>query len=424
MRSRVSAIAVVFVANGLGGPSFLPRLPERQADLGLSHAGLGVVLAGMALGALGASPLAGRAVERAGSRPVVVAAALALGASLWTAGAAPGPVALFAALALVGAADAAMDIAMNANGSAYERRSGRSVLHRLHGAWSLGALGAAGLAASAAALEVPLTLHLVAVGAAIGVGVVAVRGGLVRGREPAPAVATAPPDPVTGDGPGAAGSVDPGPGAAGSLYPRAGDRSPSRRRRIGPLVILGSATVGGAVIEGAPADWSAIRLEGLGTGPGTAALGLAAFMAGMLVGRLVGDHLTDRLGGAAVLRGGMTLVAAGLLAGALADHPAAFAVGLVLAGAGASALFPLAFSAAGTTPGVAPGTGAATVSLAARVGFLAEPVLMGALAELIGLRWAFAVVGGVALAIAAAASLIVPPVARPVDGTVTDVRAV
>ncbi len=187
--------------------------------------------------------------------------------------------------------------------------------------------------------------------------------------------------------------------------------------------MLGAAAVGGAVIEGAPADWSAIRLERLGTGPGTAALGLAAFMAGMLVGRLVGDHLTDRFGGAAVLRGGMTLVAAGLLAGALADHPAAFAVGLVLAGAGASALFPLAFSAAGTTPGVAPGTGAATVSLAARLGFLAEPVLMGALAELLGLRWAFVVVGGVALAIAAAASRIVPPVARPVDGTVTDVRA-
>ncbi|HET9610976.1 MAG TPA: MFS transporter [Acidimicrobiales bacterium] len=425
MTARASAIAVVFVANGLGGPSFLPRLPERQADLGLSHAGLGVVLAGMAAGALAASPLAGRAVERAGSRPVVVAAALALAASLWTAGAAPGPVVLFAALAVVGAADAAMDIAMNANGSAYERRSGRSVLHRLHGAWSLGALGAAGLAATAAALDVPLTLHLVAVGAAIGVGVVAVRGGLVGGREPVPVATPAPPGPGavagTGPDPAAGHPGDPGGRRSRPDTPIAGGTAP--RRRVGPLVVLAAATIGGAVIEGAPADWSAIRLERLGTGPGTAALGLAAFMAGMLVGRLVGDHLTDRFGGAAVLRGGMTLVAAGLLAGALVDHPAAFAVGLVLAGAGASALFPLAFSAAGTTPGVAPGTGAATVSLAARLGFLAEPVLMGALAELLGLRWAFVVVGGVALAIAAAASRIVPPVARPVDGTVTDVRA-
>ena len=30
MRPRASAVAVAFVANGLGGPSFLPRLPERR----------------------------------------------------------------------------------------------------------------------------------------------------------------------------------------------------------------------------------------------------------------------------------------------------------------------------------------------------------------------------------------------------------
>ncbi|MFS8583763.1 MAG: MFS transporter, partial [Acidimicrobiia bacterium] len=56
---RAGAVAVVFVANGLGGPSFLPRLPERQASLGLSDAGLGAVLVGLAVGALAASPLAG-----------------------------------------------------------------------------------------------------------------------------------------------------------------------------------------------------------------------------------------------------------------------------------------------------------------------------------------------------------------------------
>jgi hypothetical protein len=70
---------------------------------------------------------------------------------------------------------------------------------------------------------------------------------------------------------------------------------------------------------------------------------------------------------------------------------------------GTSGLFPLAFSAAATTPGLAPGTGAATVSLAARLGFLGEPLLMGAIAQAVGLRWAFLVVAGVALAVAAAA---------------------
>jgi MFS family permease len=413
----VSAVAVAFVANGLGGPSFLPRLPERQASLGLSDVGLGLVLAGMALGALAASPLAGRAVGRVGSRPMVVVAGLALAASMWTAGAAPEPVLLFASLAVIGAADAAMDIAMNANGAAYERRAGRSLLHRLHGAWSLGALAGAGLAAAAAALGVSLTWHLAAVGVVIAAGVLATRSGLVGGDAEDTAGERAG-DPVGG----AVGGAVSG-GAVDAIGPAIREGTRSARRVLGPLVVLGAATVGGAVVEGAPADWSAIRLERLGTGAGAAALGFAAFMAGMLAGRLVGDHLTDRLGGTTVLRGGMALVAAGLLAGVVVDHPAVFAAGLVSAGLGASGFFPLAFSAAGNTPGVPPGVGAATVSLTARLGFLAEPLVMGALAELVGLRWAFVAVAAVALGLAAAAGRIIPPATRLLDATtVTDVR--
>lgn len=457
MTPRLSAVAAAFVANGLGGPSFLPRLPERQASLGLSDAGLGLVLVGMALGALAASPLAGRAVGRIGSRPVLVVAALALGVSLWTAGAAPEPVVLFAALAVIGAADASMDIAMNANGAAYERRTGRSVLHRLHGAWSLGALAGAGLAAACAGLGVALTWQLAAVGVAIAAGVAATRAGLVADDADDTVAIAIPVDvAVAGGGPGTAAAVGDGSGPADGQPTTPGterpdDRAPAvpggddataaaspdgregaraerwtgvRRRLTGPLVILAAATVGGAVIEGAPADWSAIRLERLGAGHGAAALGFAAFMAGMLAGRTVGDHLTDRFGGRAVLRGGMALVAAGLLAGVAVDQPAVFALGLVLAGVGASGFFPLAFSAAGNTPGVPPGAGAATVSLAARIGFLAEPLAMGALADLLGLRWAFLVIAGLAVAISAAAGRIVPPAADVAAPTVvTDVRA-
>jgi MFS family permease len=403
---RATAVAVVFVANGLGLPSFLPRLPERQSDLALSDAGLGLVLLGAAAGALAASPLAGRAVGRLGSRPVVLVASLTLAGSLWSAGAAPTPLLLFLALAVIGASDASMDIAMNANGAAYERAAGGSVMHRLHAAWSLGALAGAGVAAAAAGAGVALAWQLAALGVVIAACVAASLSGLVVGDRQAAR-------------PAADAAVRPHRGPAGPAVPAAAaDHDPSpagrpgrrRARRVArPLVMLALATVGGAIIEGAPSDWSAIRLDRLGQGPGVAALGFAAFLAGMLAGRLVGDPLTDRFGGAAVLRGGMSLVAVGLIAGALLDHPAVFAAGMVLTGAGASGLFPLAFSAAGSTPGVAPGAGAAAVSLAARLGFLIEPLVMGALSELVGLRWAFVAVAAVALSLAAAARLIVPP---------------
>jgi MFS family permease len=90
------------------------------------------------------------------------------------------------------------------------------------------------------------------------------------------------------------------------------------------------------------------------------------------------------------------------------NNPAAFAIGLTLAGLGAAGFFPLAFSAAARTEGVSPGSGAATVSLAARLGFMVEPVLVGAVADLVGLRWAFGLVAGVALLLAAAAPRIIP----------------
>jgi MFS family permease len=146
----------------------------------------------------------------------------------------------------------------------------------------------------------------------------------------------------------------------------------------------------------------------MGVAAGVSALGYAAFMAGMVGGRFAGDRLTDRFGGAAVLRGGTALVAAGLLIGVAVNHPAAFAVGLALAGLGAAGFFPLAFSAAARTQGVSPGSGAAAVSLAARLGFMIEPVIIGAVAELMSLRWAFGLVAVVALVLAAAAPRIVP----------------
>ncbi|HEY6698757.1 MAG TPA: MFS transporter [Acidimicrobiales bacterium] len=377
-------MAVAFVANGLGGPSFLARLPERQSDLGLSDATLGLTLVGMALGAMAASPAAGGLVSRLGSRPVLVVAAAGLGASLWTVGAAPNAPTLFAALTVVGATDAAMDISMNANGAAFENRSGRSLMHGLHGTWSLGALAAAGVAAASAAIGVPLTVHLALVGAVIAGSVLVARRGLVVGD----AQRRAPADP----------------GAAEATSGRA---APSGRL-IRPIVVLAAATVGGAILEGAPSDWSAIQLERMGVAAGVSALGYAAFMAGMVGGRFAGDRLTDRFGGALVLRGGTALVAAGLVTGIAVNHPAAFAIGLTLAGLGASGFFPLAFSAAARTKGVSPGSGAAIVSLAARLGFMVEPVLMGAVADLWGLRWAFGLVAVVALVLAAAAPRIIP----------------
>ena len=368
------ALVFAFVANGLGGPSFLARLADRQRELDISDAALGASLLGLALGALLASPVVPRLNARFGSRNVTAGAGIGIAATLWLPAAAPSAPAMFAGLAVVGAADAAMDIGMNANGAAYEAVGGRSVLHRLHAAWSFGALAGAGTATAAAAAGIGPTPQLLATGAAIAILSLAARPGLVA-VDP-PAVATV-------------------------------DDAPLPRRWPATLVVLGVATMAAAILEGAPGDWSAVQADRLGVDPGLAPLGIAAFMAGMMGGRLVGDRLTDRHGGAVVLRRGMALCAVGLVAGAAWGEPLPFLIGVAVAGYGLSGFFPLVFSASARIPGVVGGAGTAVVSLGARAGFLVEPPLVGAIADATDLRVAYAASGVLAAAIAVAAPRIV-----------------
>jgi MFS family permease len=369
------ALVAAFVANGLGIPGFLARLADRQDELGLSDAALGVTILGTSLGALAISPFCGALVQRFTSRRVTVAAGTLLGAGLWAAGAAPSAPALFAVLAALGAADAAMDVSMNANGAAYEGDTGRSTLHGLHAAWSIGALCTGGIAAAAASADVSPTVQLAVVGAIVASLALWSSGGLVD-HDPAPPPADA---------------AD------------ANDTARRRSRLPMSLLVLAAAVVAGALLEGTATDWSAVQLDRLGASDGLAPLGFAAFMGGMVVGRLVGDRATDRHGAATVLRRGMALCAVGLVAGAAIGEPLPFCIGVAIAGYGLSGFFPAAFSAASRTPGVRAGTGAAAVSLAARAGFLLEPVVVGTVADATDLRVSFAIAGGLALLIAAAA---------------------
>jgi hypothetical protein len=235
-------------------------------------------------------------------------------------------------------------------------------------------LSAAGIAVAAGAAGMSLTVHLALVGAVIAGLALYAGGGLVA------------PDPP----------------------PQPSDDT-KVRRIPNALVVLGVATIAGAVLEGTPGDWGAVLLDRLGVDVGYAPLGTAAFMAGMVGGRLIGDRLTDRHGGALVMRRGMTLCAVGLGVGSLWGEPLPFLVGVALAGAGLSSFFPLVFSASSRIPGVAAGAGAAVVSLAARAGFLVEPLAVGTLSEATDLRVSF----GLAAIVAAALAVAAPKIVRP-----------
>ncbi|MDN5696711.1 MAG: MFS transporter, partial [Rubrobacter sp.] len=156
-----------------------------------------------------------------------------------------------------------------------------------------------------------------------------------------------------------------------------------------PVAALGVVALCALVSEGAMADWSAIYLrDTLGSGPGLAAAGFAAFSLAMAVGRLTGDRLIQLLGPVTMLRLGGALAACGLAVALLVDQTALALVGFIGVGAGLSTLFPITLSAAARAPGMAPGAGIAAMSSTGYFGFLLGPPLIGFAAELTGLRGA------------------------------------
>jgi MFS family permease len=351
MLSPRLAVTAIFFVNGVSLSSLYARLPALQADLRLADATLGALLLATAVGLLVAQPLAAAVAARTGSAPVTRASAVALGAVLPLPALAPTPLTLAAALAALGACNGALDVAMNAQGIAVERRSPRRVYASFHAALSFGAVAGAAGAGVIAGLGVPPELHLAALGAALAVAAYAAGSSLL------------------------AADLD-----AAAHAPRLA--APSRA-----LIALGLVAFCCLLAEGAVFDWSAVYLRRtLEAGEVTAAAGLAAFSLTMGLGRLTGDRLADRLGPVALARGGAALAGVSFALGLLAATPPAAIAGFALLGAGLAATFPLALAgAAARSPQTATAPAIAAVSTAGYLGLVCGPPSIGLLSGVVGL---------------------------------------
>lgn len=354
-----AAVSLLFLVNGFVLANWLTRIPDVARALHLGSGQVGTALLGMAVGALSAFPLTGGLITRFGSARVTVGFAAVYALSLPALALAPSLPWLLVALALFGFGNGGMDVAMNAQGVEVERWMRRPIMNALHGFFSLGGLVGAATGGAVASAAVPVPWHFVAVAVAALVGVAGARGRLR-------------PDEATAAGRGGAPVF--------TLPARA-------------LWGLGAVGVCAAIGEGAIGDWSALYLRGsLGTGPGLAALGYAAFSVTMLIGRFAGDGLVARFGPAAVVRAGGALAAVGLAAGLAVPLPALALVGFAAVGLGLAVVIPLVYAAAGAHPTIPRGVAVAGVATIGYSGFLVGPPLLGWLADLASLRVALLLV--------------------------------
>ena len=375
--SERAAVTLLFFLNGVIFSSFFARLPAIKSDLGASDGELGVALFFATLGLVVAQPLAGALAARAGARAPCLGGLAVYALGLPVAAVAPSVPVLAAVLFGMGLANGVLDVAMNVEGVAVERRGGRRVLSSMHAAFSFGGMTGAGLGGLAAAAGLDAEVHLAVVAA------LALAGGLVAATGlPAPR-----PDRTRG-----------------RPFVR-----PDRR-----LALLGAVAFCVLLAEGSVTDWSAVYLnEGTGASEGLAAAGLAVFSLAMALGRLAGDRVAERWSAPVVIRAGTLLAAAGLGLGLAVAEPAAGIAGYALMGVGLSACFPLVVAASARGSGDAEAASIALVSGAGYVGLTAGPATIGLLSDAAGLRQALVLVVVLALVAAALAGA-----ARRGDGRV------
>ncbi len=373
--SRTTAIA--FALNSTLFGNWFARIPAVQAELGLSDGALGLALLGLPVGSIITLPTAGWLVACYGAGRVTWWATFALCLVI------PGPALagsgweLFLALALLGIANGAQDIAMNAEAAAIEARSSLSMMSAFHGMFSLGGVVGAGVGGILAGAGVGPLPHLLTLAVLTALLTLSRRGTL-----------------------GVQAPVEAG---AAPFF------AVPRGALVG-LALLCFATMLG---EGAAADWSAVYLlNDLGAGPFLAGLGYAFFAAGMTLGRFSGDALRDRFGEVPLVRGGALLAALALGLGLLLGHPLPAILGLACLGIGYAGIVPIIFRRAAMAPGFAPGTALAAVGSVGYMGFLAGPPAIGLVAEVTGLGLALGIVPLLSLVIAFTAG----PAIRAAEG--------
>ncbi len=372
LRKARHGAVLTFVLAGLMCGTFTVRLPALADRLRLPESSVGLTLLSWGIGALLTMQLMRVVLARIGSRGVLRAAAPLCAVSLVLVAFAPSLPVLAVAAALFGMAFGAVDVGMNAQGSAVERAYGRPIMSGMHAGWCVGAISAGLLGTGAIALGLSLTAHILVV------ALVSVPAALALSRLHLP---------------------DPTPEAD-----EAGQASARARRRLpGVVYLLGAVTFAAFMVEGVVADWNGLYLIGtLHASEAVAALGYPVFEAGMLLARLAGDRLRGRYGarGLIMFSGGATALA--FLVVIAAPVTVAAVAGLFFIGLSVATISPMALSLAGTATRE-PGPAIAQASAMGYAGLLLGPVVIGFLSAAASLRVAMgvAVVLGVVIAVAA-----------------------
>ena len=351
-------IIALFFIHALAIGALHTRIPDIQLQIGLSEGQLGLVLMGQPLGALSMFLFSSRIIERFGPRKIIlvllpvvtISAALV---TVWL-----NPIAMFALLAVNGVGFSITNIAINVEADRIEAASDSRIMNTCHGVWSIGFLMTSLLGAALRGFDVAPALHMWLLSPLVIVLLLAV----------------VVPMPVT--------------------PPRAHAGNGNARKLAWPtLATLGLVAfgLGAGLTEGAARAWSIIYLrDNFEVAAWIESLALPALLATMALGRLVADRFIDRFGPVRVARVLASIAVAGMVLLVVSPNAGLALAGFGLVGIGICVLYPLMLSAAARLGDRPASQNVAATTLIFQLVNLGAPVLIGAMAQGLGIRMAFA----------------------------------
>ena len=325
---------------------------------------MGLMIAIFGLGSLLLMPLTGIAIARYGVVKITKLTSTIAATTLCWLILAPEIPAATLAIFIFGGFIAAMDVAMNAFAVDVERQLSKPIMSSCHGFWSLGGLmgavsGGYIIQSFGSAVQAVITI-------VFAVGLLIYTWQQIISK----------------------------------VITHKTNRQPIQFPRTLLPWLIGIVALFAAMPEGAVIDWSALYLrQELGATAFTSSLAFGAFSAAMAIVRFAGDPIRATLGAVKTVKFCALIAAVGLLLSGLATSPVLVIAGFSITGLGLSNIVPIAFSAAGNLPGLAPGIGLSLTTTIGYSGVLVAPALLGYIAEYTGFALLFSSLAAFLLAV-------------------------
>ncbi|WP_105430386.1 MFS transporter [Neorhizobium sp. T6_25] len=350
--------ALLYFSNAILFISLFTRLPAIQASLGIDKAGLGLALLSAPVGTFLALPLAGRINDRFTPR-LTALVTLPICAMLTPALTVFPVVGFVICFFLFGFFRTIFDVAANMISAGIEQRTGRKVLSRSHGFWSVGLLAGSLCSGFLAEKAVtPLVQQTMAAGFVVAACL------LVFWITPKEASPQTRPD-----------------------HKRGAYVLPDRM-----IVLICVMVFGLCIVEGAVYDWGIFFLrEQLKADPAIAGVLYAAFTVGMGLTRLSGDMLRDSFGSIVLMRSSAVSVALGIVLLVATPSLTLSGLALFLIGCGVALAYPLAVSTTIELGKGQPSENLAALGLTLMLSTIGVPPLLGFIAEHVDLVATFLV---------------------------------